>query len=250
MRNNDRRVFYYPSFQDLPASLRALYLNILVVLGIGYVFALIQIYEVHAGRDGQPGLSVRDIEIAYRGDRSNTRLEAALHGPMRGMLPDEERMEVIQWLHDGAHEDGYQRRIKAIFEQRCLACHDGSNPALPSLASYAEVQKLTLFDTGMTVGTLVRVSHIHLFGLTFIFGFMGFIFAHARLRSEALKAVVICVPFFAIFLDIASWWLTKVSMVFAYVVVIGGALMGLAFAFQWLVSAYQLCLPRRRNAAG
>ena len=43
-----------------------------------------------------------------------------------------------------------------------------------------------------------------------------------------------------LFLDIASWWLTKVSTGFAYVVMIGGVLMGLSFAFQWLVSFYQI----------
>jgi len=59
---------------------------------------------------------------------------------------------------------------------------------------------------------------------------------------------VICAPFFAIFLDIASWWLTKVSLLFAYVVLTGGALMGVAFAFQWIVSFYQLCFAKRAAA--
>lgn len=238
----------YPTFGELPVSLRVLYLNIMIILGIGYIFALIQIYETHAGLDGQPGLSVRDIQIGYAGDRSNTRLEGALKGPMRGMLPDDERLALIQWVHDGAREEAYQRSIKPLIEQRCLGCHNAGNPHLPVLSSYPDLQKLIQFDTGMSVGTLVRVSHIHLFGLTFIFGFMGLIFAHARLRSEALKVIVICAPFFAIFLDIASWWLTKVSLLFAYVVLTGGALMGVAFAFQWIVSFYQLCFAKRGAA--
>lgn len=239
--------YTYPLFDDLPPSLRALYINILLIMGIGYIFAMIQIYEVHAGRDGKPGLSVRDIQIAYSGNQADTRLEAALKGPMSGMLPDAERAALIAWVRDGADEADYNTRIKATLEQRCVACHNGSNPHVPVLTGYAEVAALAQRDTGMSVGTLVRVSHIHLFGLTFIFGFMGLIFSHAHLRGAALKVIVICVPFIAIFLDIASWWLTKVSIGFAYVVVIGGALMGVAFAFQWLVSLYQLCLPGRNR---
>lgn len=46
----------------------------------------------------------------------------------------------------------------------------------------------------------------------------------------------------AIFLDIGSWWITKVSEPFAYVVIIGGALMGISFAIQWTVSIFQMWL--------
>lgn len=44
----------------------------------------------------------------------------------------------------------------------------------------------------------------------------------------------------AVFLDIGSWWITKVSEPFAYVVIIGGALMGISFAIQWAVSIFQM----------
>jgi hypothetical protein len=47
---------------------------------------MIQVFEVHAGRDGKPGLSAEDIRIAYSGKQGGTRLESALNGPMQGML--------------------------------------------------------------------------------------------------------------------------------------------------------------------
>ena len=86
---NSHTKFTYPLFNDLPLTLKVLYLNVMIVLGIGYIFAMIQIYEVHAGRDGKPGLSVQDIQIAYSGSKSDTRLEVALKGPMSGMLSPE-----------------------------------------------------------------------------------------------------------------------------------------------------------------
>jgi hypothetical protein len=230
----------YPLFNELPHSLKVLYTMVLIILGLGYLFAMIQIYEVHAGRDGQKGLSVEDIRIAYSGSRSDTRLEVALKGPMSGMLPESERAKIIDWVRSGSMESMYQSEIAPILATRCLACHDGANPHLPKLQSYADVTALAQLDTGVSIGTLVRVSHIHLFGLTFIFAFLGLIFSHSYVRRTYLKSLIIAIPFVAIILDIASWWLTKVSTPFAYVVVTGGALMGVSFLYQWLVSFYQL----------
>lgn len=235
----------YPLFNQLPTSLKTLYTMILIVLGIGYVFALIQIYEVHAGKDGRRGVSVEDIRIAYSGSKADTRLEIALKGAMASMLPAAEREQIFDWVRTHrASEPVYQADIAPIIAARCLACHNGSNPHIPSLAGYEELRKMVVLDTGVSIGTLVRVSHIHLFGITFIFAFMGLIFCHAHMRSDVLKNVIIATPFVAIILDIASWWLTKVSTPFAYVVVVGGALMGASFAVQWLVSMYQMWFYR------
>lgn len=243
----------YPLFNQLPTSLKTLYTMILIVLGIGYVFALIQIYEVHAGKDGRPGVSVEDIRIAYSGSKADTRLEVALKGAMASMLPAAERQRIFDWvrLHQ-ASEAVYQAEVKPIIDARCAACHSGANPHIPALLSYPELSRMVVLDTGVSVGTLVRVSHIHLFGITFIFGFMGLVFCHAHMRSHVLKNVIIAAPFVAIIMDIASWWLTKVSTPFAYVVVVGGALMGLSFALQWLVSIYQMWfyrVPRTADTA-
>lgn len=232
--------FSYPTFDQLPQALKVLYTMVLLILGLGYIFAMIQIYEVHSGRDGRPGLSVEDIRIAYSGNKTDTRLEAALKGPMAGMLPGEERAQIIAWVRDGGKEDAFGQTVQPILQNRCLGCHNGSNPHIPSLTSYQEVKNLAQLDTGMSIGTLVRVSHIHLFGLTFIFAFTGLIFSHAYVRRKYLKSIAVAMPFVAIFLDIMSWWLTKVSTPFAYVVFIGGGLMGLSFAYQWFISMYQL----------
>ena len=237
---NSYSKFSYPLFNDLPQSLKVLYTMVLLILGIGYVFAMIQIFEVHSGRDGKPGLAVQDIQIAYNGSKSDTRLEAAIKGPMNSMLQASEANTIITWVRSGAEQDHFEAEVMPVLEARCLACHDGSNPHIPNLSTFDLVSQLTIMDTGVSIGTLVRVSHIHLFGLTFIFAFMGLIFSHSYVRRQWVKSVVIMIPFVAIILDIMSWWLTKVSEPFAYVVVIGGGLMGLSFAYQWLVSMYQL----------
>lgn len=232
--------YRYPLFFDLPTSLKVLYTNVLIMFGFGYVFGLIQIYEVHAGADNKPGLSVKDIQIAYRGHGGATRLESALRGPMSSMLPESEAAEIIAWARAGADEIEFDATVRPILQARCIGCHDGSNAALPNLTTYGDTMKVVNIDTGVSIGTLVRVSHIHLFGLTLIFAVLGLIFSHAYIKGRYIKSIVIMVPFLAIFIDIASWWLTKMSAVFGYSVIVGGALMGLSFALQWTVSFYQM----------
>jgi len=241
-------------FNELPVSLKAFYSMMLIVLGFGYLFALIQVYEVHSGRDGNVGISVEDIRIAYNGSKTDTRLEVAVKGPMSRMLSDEQRTDIIAWVSDGASEGGFNDTVAPILKARCLACHGGSNPHVVNLAEYSSVKELVELDTGVSIGTLVRVSHIHLFGLTFIFGFLGLIFSHAYVKRRYLKTVVLVIPFIAILLDVSAWWLTKASPGFAYVVIVSGALMGVSFAVQWCVSMYQMwffrcpdgevCIPR------
>jgi hypothetical protein len=232
-----RMFFHYTEF---PLSLRTLFTATLVVLGIGYVFAMIQIYAVHAGLDGRPGLTAEDIAIAYSGNKDGSKIQAALTGPMSGMLPGDERSTIINWVRSGIDQSKYLTQIKPIIENRCLGCHDGSNPHIPNLKGYENLAKVAQIDTGMSLTTLVRVSHIHIFGMTFIFFIMGLIFSHAYLRPVWLKSAIIALPFISIIVDVGSWYLTKINTAFAWTIIIGGGLMGLSFATQWFVSMYQI----------
>jgi hypothetical protein len=241
------RMFFH--YSELPLSMRTLFTATLVVLGIAYLFAMIQIYDAHAGRDGRPGLSAEDIAVAYSGSKTATRLESALSGPMSGMLPPGERGTIIGWVLRGLDQGEYDASIKPIIESRCLACHDGSNPHIVNLNTYEDVANVAQIDTGMSLSTLVRVSHIHMFGITFIFFIMGLIFSHAYVRPVWFKSTVIVLPFLAIVIDIGSWYLTKINTAFAWAVIIGGGLMGLSFATQWFVSMYQIWFYKYKHAA-
>ena len=227
-------------FSFMPMGMRVLYTSTLIVLGMGYLFAMIHIFASHAGRDGNPSLSVNDLIIAYSGSKSDSRIEAALKGPMANMLPQNERDEIVAWVRNGATKETYDSKITQIVESRCLTCHSGTNPHIPNLKGYDNISQVTQLDTGMDIFTLVRVSHIHLFGITFIFFIVGSIFCHSYIRPLWLKCVILMVPFLAILFDIMSWYLTKIYTPFAWVVMISGAFMGFAFAIQWVVSIYQM----------
>jgi hypothetical protein len=233
------RSFFH--FSALPMSTRMVYTMTLLVLGTGYLFAMLQVFFTHAGLDGNPkNISAEDIRVAYHGSENDTRLETALKGPMSEMLPPEERAVIFKWVKGGSTNEGYEKDVKPIVESRCLACHDGSNPHLPNLSNFEGISKVVAKDTGATIPTLVRVSHIHLFGITFIFFIVSSIFTHAYIRPLWLKCVIIVLPFLTILTDIFSWYLTKWYPSFAWFIIGSGALMGISFTAQWVTSMWQM----------
>ncbi len=235
----------YLHFSQLPLSLRVVYTAALCILGLGYLFALVYLFHTYAGKDGDPkSVSYQDMVIAYSGSGKDSRLESALRGSMSVMLPKDELGAIVSWVQKGADRATFDSQIKPTIEKRCLACHDGSNPHLVALGSYDEIRKVTEKDTGTPLFTLVRVSHIHLFGLTFIFFLMGTIFSHAYLRPVWLKCTIVALPFLSIAFDIFSWYITKFYHPFAWVVMAAGAVTGLCFALMWFMSVWQMWFGR------
>jgi hypothetical protein len=235
----------YSHYSELPNSLRVLYTAALCILGSGYLFALIYLFHVNSGRDGNPlDLSYQDIVVAYAGSGKGSKLESALRGPMSTMLPADEAKALINWVQNGTDRATYDTMIKAQLDKRCMSCHDGSNPHLPNFSGYDNIKKVTEQDTGTDIFTLVRVSHIHLFGITFIFFLVGTIFSHSYVRPVWLKCSLMVAPFICLFIDVISWYMVKVYHPFAWVTMGAGGLMGASFATMWMISMYQMWFQR------
>lgn len=237
----------YRRFSDCSVSERLLYTLFIGLISVGYAFAMFMIFITIAPVDGEPGLSVKDIDIKYRGSSSNTRLEQALAGIMKHNRTEAEFKTIVSWIRDGGSEARFASEIRPIFAERCVVCHNpDSSMGIPDLTEYELVMPLVSgVDTGESVGALVRVSHIHLFGLGLVFYLLGRIFILTEMPVW-LKRTIVVTPFASIAVDIGSWWLTKYAHAFAYVVMIGGGLMGLSFAFQALFSLYQMWFLKDR----
>lgn len=217
-----------------------------MVIAIGYGMAMIQILFTHGMADGRFGLSIEDIVYSYYGNRSGSMLESKLNGSMKMNAPDEERFKIIQWVRDGANEKKFEAEIKPIFEERCVACHNADAGGLPDFTKFENIKTRAVSDQGATFASLTRVSHIHLFGIAFIFMFVGGIFSLSTGVPIKLKCMAILMPYLFLLLDIASWWLTKLNPHFALLVVIGGGGLAMAFVFMWVVSMYEMwVLPRK-----
>lgn len=228
-------------FSDLPVSRRIVFTCAFCILGFGYLAAMTYIFISHAGRDGKPMISVNDVAIAYAGSKSGTRLESALQGPMSKMLPADENLKIVAWVRKGTDQTEFENDIGPnILEKRCVVCHNNNNPHLPSLEGYDNVKKVAEKDEGFSVPTLIRVSHIHLFGLTFIFFIATHIFSFSFFRQIWLKGMIIVIPYLSIALDISAWYITKIYEPFAWVVIGSGAAMGSCFGLMALISLYQM----------
>jgi hypothetical protein len=235
---------------NMPAPIKALFTGYLLVVGVGLMMAGLQIMMTHGMADGKVGLSKNDIVYSYYGDRTHSLLENKLNGSMKANAPDEVRADIIKWVHKGAPKDDWDNHFKGVFEKHCVACHSVV-PNIPNFKNFEEVQKVAATGDGASFQTLTRVSHIHLFGISFIFFFIGLIFSFAVGIPKQLKILAIAFPFGFLIVDILSWWLTKLSPGFAYLTIIGGIGYSIASTFMWFTSMYQMfILSRTGNVYG
>ncbi|MDQ6977467.1 MAG: elongation factor-1 alpha [Ghiorsea sp.] len=236
---------------NIGTPLKVLFTSYLCVVGIGYMMAFTQILLTHGMADGKFGLSVDDIVYSYYGDRTGTLLENKLNGSMKDMADEPDRVAIIKWVRDGAEESTFESSgAKMVFENTCIACHSAeAGMGLPDFSKFENIKERAQQDTGASVASLTRVSHIHLFGISFIFFFVGAIFVFAKNVPIWLKGTVIALPFVSQIMDIASWWLTKFDPMFAWLVLIGGSGMGIAFAFMWFVSVYEMWISKRDDSS-
>ena len=234
-------MFHFRRFSDASTSEKILDTMFLITIGVGYLFALLNLYYTHEGRDGKPGLSVKDVTLAYYGSHNQTRLGAAINGPMASNLPNKAaKTTILDWIQHGATEAEYEDKVKPIIQNNCLMCHSAeSGMSIPHFESYEQLLEVTATDTGATIPALVRVSHIHLFGIAFILFLIGRIFILCEL-PVMFKRIVVAAPFVFLLLDISSWFITKIIPDFAYVVIGAGAVVGITFSLQLFISIYQM----------
>jgi hypothetical protein len=224
---------------ELALPVKTLFTGYLLTIGFGLLMAGAQIMLTHGMADGNIGLSVDDIVYSYYGDRSGSILESKLNGSMKNNAPPEVRLELIKWAQNGAPEKEWESTIKPQVVKYCAICH-ANMPGLANITDKAVMDTMTKVNEGASVSTLTRVSHIHLFGISFIFFFVGWIFTYATGFSHMVKGILILTPFAFLIVDIISWWLTKLEPGFAWLVIIGGFGYSVAATVMIFTSLYQL----------
>ncbi len=235
------------TLRTLPSALRALFSCFLITIGMGYVAAIYYLFVVDVDPHQKMAMTpVEAIAAKYHGNRGNTRLEAALNGAMSSRIGAAEKEQLVGWLRGGATKDGFSG-VKPIFGKLCIACHNPkSGLPIPPLTTYEEVIKVAQVDTGESIAQLARVSHVHLFGISIIFLLTGAIFSMSEM-SSLWRATIITLPFLTIWADIGAWWITKYAPVFAWVVITGGALMGLALGVQIFIALWEMLFARHKE---
>ncbi|MEI6146245.1 MAG: hypothetical protein D0531_08125 [Methylococcales bacterium] len=229
--------------KELTPPIKVLFTGYLCTVGIGYMFALIQILFTHGMADGKFGLSVDDIVYSYYGNRSGTVLEQQLNGAMKENAPEQERFKIMEWVRSGADAYDYKDDgIEKIVQTRCVMCHNKDATSLPNFTTLEGLKPYTAQDTGATFASLTRVSHVHMFGISFIFMFVGLIFSFSETTTNQYKCIAIGMPYVFLVADILSWWLTKIDPVFAWLVILAGMGMATSFIFMWVISLLEMWL--------
>lgn len=233
------------TLRQMSVPVRILFSCFLLTAGMAYLFATLYLYlmdlEPHV-KNGQG--TVKAVILKYYGNQGGSRLEAALRGPMGDDLSDQEKNGIFRWIRKGAPEKEFPQ-VFAILQKNCVSCHDGKRLGIPRLASIEDLRGYTKTDMGESVKKLIRVSHVHLFGISFIFLLSGGIFVFSELPVK-WRAILVLVPFIAMWVDIGSWWFTKMAPLFAYTVIIGGVFMGLSFGAQIAISFYEMWFKKEK----
>ncbi|MCE0559159.1 hypothetical protein [Motilimonas sp. E26] len=173
-----------------------------------------------------------------------SQLVGALKGPMYQYVADDDDIVLIaDWIKQGAADnEQFQQQVLPILEYDCQSCHSrgstktGAIPSLP-LSNYQDVSAFT--EPGYSWQKMARSAHIHLFGIAFIILPLTLLMAQTAFHST-VKNSLISVAWLALWVDIASWWLSKYSVVFVYSIVIAGGIELGVIALMCVLSLYHL----------
>ena len=221
-------------------SVRIFGTMVLLVLGLGYLLAMVYLFSGHIKHFVSEGATVVEaVEYTYHGlPTEEPRLLVSLRGSMASTVSAPEFDSIRAWINDGALEATYPDRVGPIIEKNCVSCHR-SGEYYPQLEGYADLLPLTSPDKGMDVAKLARMTHVHLLGIPLLFYIIGALFVRTRF-NEKLKAGIVVLPFVGILIDILSWWLTKANDQAAIGVIVGGSLMSLGFTLQWFMTMFDI----------
>lgn len=231
------------SLRRAPLSRRVFVTTLLCTFGVGYLMALVYLYaqEMRPAQLAGHGL-VQGVANTYHGIPNESPLLVALRGSMAATLTPEEIKSISEWIEAGAKEETYAEVVGPIIESSCVTCHDAEGTYYPPLANYAQVAEWAKPGGGMAIQRLARMTHIHLLGIPMLLFIMGWMFVQTRYK-EGLKAALLVLPFLGVLFDVAHWWITKFNPDAAAGVILGGVLMNLGYAAQWVLTAWDTWAP-------
>ncbi len=239
---------------NLPISrtTRAVFAGFAILTSLSYGAAALNLYLNREMADGEPGLTRRDIELTFHGEKGKSRMLSQLTaGSMQEYLPPgDDGKALLAWLSqsaprtwkDGAEDKSYDAAMAPMIKLNCTPCHHrgadrakGENPGAP-LESYEDVSKYTgPSDSAMPWKSLAWVSHIHLFAIGF--AFLVYALITERLRvAERIRFGLWILSAGGLLIDVGGWWLTRLDAAFAPMVQLGGGMVAASFGLWGLLT--------------
>lgn len=265
-----------------PAGVRLMLTAFLVIIGVGYLFAVANIYLQYEMVDGKPGMSMNDLRAAYSGltvRRSKdaeipSRMLTMLRTSMRQYVDDDRDFNVLEsWLTKGGTkaglaEGGTKRTPERAIILNCLRCHAKSadtdiskkspfgpdeftvdyemiRPFLPKEG--AADREWVHVGPQLTTPRLVLVTHMHMLSIPIFTLIVGGLFACSRFPRRP-RAWLTPVPMLAVLFDFAGWWIARGVPSAVYMIAAAGAVFGVVFGLQLIVVLIHLWRPEKRSA--
>lgn len=248
---------------------RRLALGLFLATWLGF-YGLAQVKLVTSAGQGRSIPGPAAVLALYHGDPTKSRLHHVLDptlpsdDPLR-MYPylgasEEEcaanRAKVLAWVEKGSPRAEWPT-VSAVFTgaNTCGLCHskaldDEGKPRSRSdlpFDTVEQVQAATKPDTGMSTNELTTSSHNHLFGFAVGALIVSWIFAGTRWRGP-LVPLLVAGAFVGGFLDVVSWWLTKLfGSPFEWLVIGAGGLYGLSMGTMAALALDEIVLRGRAS---
>lgn len=230
----------------LPLPLKLVVSATLIVLGIGYLIALVTLYLNYNLTDGDPKLTVNDLKRAFYGSRENTTLAAKIHGgSMEQFLPKAgDKEKILSWIQDGAPREGYEAVVRPILVRYCIRCHNPQGlQRFAPLTTYEEVMVFTEIDRGEPLALWARVAHTHIQSIGLIFFVLGTVFSFSSSFGR-WKTSLLAVPFLALLVDFGARFFARHFPDAVYLMLLSGGILGVMFGLMTLAPLYEMWLMR------
>ena len=251
--------------RELPASVRlSLTLLLLVTLG-GFAASILHLEEHHQNRDGIEGMSMDDIQGAYHGIRSPSRLRLAIEndhpGEIEGVtgVPAAQKAALLKWLAEPNLASGYDNldlgdnAPAEILTNFCVDCHSASSKdpvakAMP-LEYYEQVEPLAIERNVSPTDTkiLLASTHTHALALGTLSLMLTALLWFTR-WPEKLRGALILAAAVGLSADLLAWWLARSTAAFTYLIAGAGAVYSLASVLTIVIVIADLWRPRAPTA--
>ena len=138
--------------------------------------------------------------------------------------------------------------IQGLISTRCAGCHGNGGEAQKfPLENYEAIAKYNKEPSSgaISLDRLASITHTHMMAFAVLFGCTGLLFAFTRFPSVIRAIFGPWVLFFQV-VDIALWWLARLDPLFAKMIAVSGALVGLGLGIQLLGGLYDIFGPKPR----
>ena len=235
MSPESRTTYRWPTLSRLPTPARVLFTAIVVVMGIAMTGALAQIivHDILPTFFAGPGMAEHGAaappetpEGAGTGDRGDLFSDKGPAGETQSRPPA--RGDLL-----GGAAQGQAGPLQNPGGDLL----GGGTAPLPVMGPM-------LMENQQFVW-LLKWTHIHLFGMSMIFIFMGTVTVFLDMSATA-RVWLVALPFVGVLADIAAMWLkTYVSPAFFWLHIPGGGLFGIIFLFVSLRALGELWLTKK-----